>query len=81
MGSRINPFSGQDEFTGKHPENMSLTELEMLLHIKRLNVRLDLERIKTQVSYTKLILEGIQELGLLDKLTEFFSRQGTPPSA
>jgi len=75
MDPDINPFRGPEEFSGKDPEDMSLEELKMLLHIKRLNVKLDVERIRSQVSYTKLILDGIRELGLLDNLEEYLPKR------
>ncbi len=65
---QLNPFSGSEEFLGKKPEEMNIDELKMLLHIKRLNIKLDVERMKTNANYYKLIFGIIKELGLAEKL-------------
>lgn len=66
MSSKIpfNPFNGGEEFSSKNPKDMSLDELEILLHSKRLNLKLDIERLHKQINYTKFLFDAIKASGL-----------------
>lgn len=66
MNSNIpfNPFHGTEEFKTKDPKDMSLDELELLLHAKRLNLRLDVERLHKHINYTKFLFDIIKASGL-----------------
>ncbi|MCB1192636.1 MAG: hypothetical protein KDK90_19480 [Leptospiraceae bacterium] len=75
---QLNPFSGNEEFLAKKPEDMSIDELKMLLHIKRLNIKLNVERMKTNVNYYKLIFGTIKELGLAEKLENWLNKLLSP---
>lgn len=62
----FNPFKGPDEFHGKNPKDMTLDELRMYMHIKRLNIRLDLERFEQSINYTQFFVNIIKQSGLLE---------------
>jgi hypothetical protein len=66
MKSKIpfNPFHGSEEFHSKNPKDMSLEELELLIHAKRLNLRLDLERLHKHINYSKFLFDAIKASGL-----------------
>lgn len=70
---QFNPFAGSEEFLGKKPEEMSADELKMLLHIKRLNIKLDVERLRTNINYYKIFIETAKELGLVEKFESWLS--------
>ena len=52
----LNPFEGKNDYDEKSPEDMTLSELRMLLHIQRQNLKLDVEKISSRVNYTKALL-------------------------
>jgi hypothetical protein len=62
----FNPMFSSEEFS-KNPKNMSLEELEILLHSKRLNIKLDMERLEKKINYTKLIFSIVRntEIGTM----------------
>ena len=60
----FNPFHGSEEFLSKDPKDMSLDEIELLLHAKRLNLRLDIERLHKHIHYTKFLFDIIKASGL-----------------
>ncbi|MBK6603984.1 MAG: hypothetical protein KA146_14190 [Leptospiraceae bacterium] len=60
----FNPFHGSEEFLSKDPKDMSLDEIELLLHAKRLNLRLDIERLHKHINYTKFLFDIIKASGL-----------------
>ena len=66
MKSKIpfNPFQGSEEFLSKNPKDMSLDEIELLLHAKRLNLRLDIERLHKHINYTKFLFDIVKASGL-----------------
>lgn len=79
---QFNPFDQSIPFTNKKPDDMSLDELKMLLHIQRLNIRLEMQKVRSQVNYTRMVLESAKELGLVDKFKEWlnsaFSKEDIP---
>lgn len=70
----LNPFEGDNEYNEKIPEDMTLSELRMLLHIQRQNLKLDVEKISSKINYSKAILDILDEFGLTKKLESFISR-------
>ena len=66
MKSKIpfNTFQGSEEFLSKNPKDMSLDEIELLLHAKRLNLRLDMERLHKHINYTKFLFDIVKASGL-----------------
>lgn len=76
MGNKLtlNPFEGSEEFSDKKPEDMNLDELKMLLHIKKLNLKLDIERLRTNINYTKIVIEAAKELGVIDKIESYLQK-------
>ena len=80
MKSKIpfNPFHGSEEFRAKNPKDMTLDELELLLHAKRLNLRLDVERLHKHINYTKFIFDIIKNSGLVEIVEEILSPKENP---
>lgn len=67
----FNPLHTSEEFYKKKPKDMSLEELEILLHAKSLNIKLDLERLEKKINYSKFIFSIIKstKIGeMIDKL-------------
>ncbi|MGJ4789233.1 hypothetical protein [Leptospira koniambonensis] len=62
----LNPLSGEDYTPWKDPSEMSKEELQLYLQIKKLQVRLSFERLQSSISYTGIIIEAFQSLGLQD---------------
>ncbi|TGL31572.1 hypothetical protein EHQ52_16725 [Leptospira koniambonensis] len=62
----LNPLSGEDYTPWKDPSEMSKEELQLYLQIKKLQVRLSFERLQSSISYTGMIIEAFQSLGLQD---------------
>jgi len=75
MNSKIpfNPFHGSEEFKTKNPKDMSLDELEILLHARRLNLRLDIERLHKHINYTKFLFDVIKASGLGEMVEELLT--------
>ncbi len=73
----LNPFEGKNDYDEKSPEDMTLSELRMLLHIQRQNLKLDVEKISSRVNYTKALVGILDEFGLTEKIEEFISRLGS----
>lgn len=75
MNSKIpfNPFHGSEEFKAKNPKDMTLGEIELLLHAKRLNLRLDLERLHKHINYTKFLFDVIKASGLGEIVEELLT--------
>ncbi|MCB1159634.1 MAG: hypothetical protein H7A25_20620 [Leptospiraceae bacterium] len=67
----INPFDKNVSYSDKAPKDMTKDELRMLLHIQRLNLRLDVEKMKSRVNYTRSIILAVKELGLVDRLETY----------
>ncbi|HMV45104.1 MAG TPA: hypothetical protein PK079_01215 [Leptospiraceae bacterium] len=82
MKSKIpfNPFEGSEEFRSKNPKDMSLDELEILLHAKRLNLRLDVERLHKQINYTKLLFDIVRASGLGEMIEDLITPKEKPDS-
>ena len=74
MNSKIpfNPF-GSEEFQTKNPKDMTLDELELLLHARRLNLRLDVERLHKHINYTKFLFDVIKASGLGEIVEELLT--------
>ncbi|MBE7413609.1 MAG: hypothetical protein L6Q54_06215 [Leptospiraceae bacterium] len=68
----LNPFEGDNEFSEKSPKDMSPTELRMLLHIQRQNLKLDIEKLNSKINYTKAITKILKDSGLLEKIEKLF---------
>ncbi|MBP9888769.1 MAG: hypothetical protein KBF93_20920 [Leptospiraceae bacterium] len=75
MNSKIpfNPFHGSEEFKTKNPKDMTLDELELLLHARRLNLRLDVERLHKHINYTKFLFDVIKASGLGEIVEELLT--------
>ena len=73
----FNPLLASEEFS-KNPKNMSIEELEILLHSKRLNIKLDLERLEKKINYTKLIFSIVRNTEIGTMLEKLFTKQNTP---
>lgn len=69
----INPFQGSEEFRTKDPKDMTLDELELLLHAKRLNLRLDVERLHKHINYTKFLFDLVKASGLGEMVEELIT--------
>lgn len=80
MNSKIpfNPFHGSEEFKSKNPKDMTLDELELLLHAKRLNLRLDVERLHKHINYSKLLFDIIKNSGLGETIEELLTPKEKP---
>ncbi|TGL58933.1 hypothetical protein [Leptospira sarikeiensis] len=61
---KLNPLSGEDYIPWKDPSEMSKEELKLYLQIKRLQVRINFERLQSSISYTGMVIEAFQSLGL-----------------
>jgi hypothetical protein len=70
---QLNPFSNDTSYTNKHPNDMSVEELQMLLHIQRLNIQLEIQKVKTNINQTKFLIETAKELGLFAKVKDFLA--------
>ena len=70
---QLNPFSNSTSYTDKHPNDMSIEEIQLLLHIQRLNIQLEIQKVKTNINQTKFLLETAKELGLFEKVKGFIS--------
>ncbi|MBK8394956.1 MAG: hypothetical protein IPL26_06870 [Leptospiraceae bacterium] len=55
-----------------------MDELELLLHAKRLNLRLDVERLHKHINYTKFIFDIIKNSGLVEIVEEILSPKENP---
>ncbi len=73
----LNPFEGENDYFEKSPEDMTLSELRMLLHIQRQNLKLDVERLNSKINYTKALAGILEEFGLTKKIEDFISRLGS----
>ncbi|MCB1142690.1 MAG: hypothetical protein H7A24_04375 [Leptospiraceae bacterium] len=71
----INPFKENEESYHKNPSDMSLEELELLLYSKRLNLKLDVERLHKKINYTKIFFDFIDSIGLTDKILDAFNQR------
>ncbi len=68
---QFNPLQTSEEFSKKKPKDMSLEEIEILLHAKSLNIKLDLERLEKKINYSKFIFSILKttKIGeMIDKL-------------
>lgn len=81
MNSKIpfNPFHGSEEFQTKNPKDMTLDELELLLHAKRLNLRLDIERLHKHINYSKLLFDIIKASGLGEMVEDLLTPKEKSP--
>ncbi|EMO61418.1 hypothetical protein LEP1GSC133_3353 [Leptospira borgpetersenii serovar Pomona str. 200901868] len=60
----LNPFDGSDRFLGKDPSDMSLEELKLYLHIQKLRVRLEFEKLQSSINYTGMVVDALDKLGM-----------------
>ncbi|MEM7184762.1 MAG: hypothetical protein AAF518_27960 [Spirochaetota bacterium] len=67
----LNPFDASAKFIDKDPKDMTLEELRMLLHIQRLGLQLNVEKIKSRVGYFQMVLQSAKDMGLLEKLDKW----------
>lgn len=70
----LNPLEENEEFDGKEIENMSADELEILLYSKRLQIKLELERLEKKINYSKFIYDILKEFKIPEKLEAFLER-------
>ena len=52
---------------------MTLYDLELLLHARRLNLRLDVERLHKHINYTKFLFDVIKASGLGEIVEELLT--------
>ncbi|EIE01294.1 hypothetical protein [Leptospira licerasiae] len=71
----LNPLSGEDYTPWKDPSKMSKEELQLYLQIKKLQVRLSFERLQSSISYTGMIIEAFQSLGLQDWVLKLLNQE------
>ncbi|TGN00252.1 hypothetical protein [Leptospira dzoumogneensis] len=71
----LNPLSGEDYTPWKDPSQMSKEELQLYLQIKKLQVRLSFERLQSSISYTGMIIEAFQSLGLQDWVLKLLNQE------
>lgn len=71
----LNPLSGADYTPWKEPSKMSKEELQLYLQIKKLQVRLSFERLQSSISYTGMIIEAFQSLGLQDWVLKLLNQE------
>lgn len=67
----LNPFDASPSYSEKKPQNMSLEELRMYLHIQRLGIQLKVQQVKSRIGYFRAILETIKELELAEKIDKW----------
>ncbi|TGK03831.1 hypothetical protein EHO59_09875 [Leptospira semungkisensis] len=72
---KLNPLSGDDYTPWKEPSEMSKEELLLYLQIKKLQVRLSFERLQSSISYTGMLLEAFQSLGLQEWVLNWLNQQ------
>ncbi len=71
----LNPLSGEDYIPWKQTSEMSTEELRLYLQIKRLQVRLNFEKLQSSISYTGMLIEAFQTLGLKDWILDLLNQQ------
>ncbi|TGK41462.1 hypothetical protein [Leptospira andrefontaineae] len=71
----LNPLSGEDYTPWKDPSQMSKEELQLYLQIKKLQVRLSFERLQSSISYTGMVIEAFQSLGLQDWILKLLNQE------
>ncbi len=69
----VNPLKSSEEYTSKQPEDMSLEELEILLHSQRLLIKLELERLEKKINYSKFIYKIAKEFKIPQKIEAMFN--------
>ncbi|TGK01750.1 hypothetical protein EHQ53_14810 [Leptospira langatensis] len=72
---KLNPLSGADYTPWKDPSEMNKQELQLYLQIKKLQVRLNFERLQSSISYTGMLLEAFQSLGLQEWVLNWLNQQ------
>jgi hypothetical protein len=70
----LNPLKGSEEYKGKNPREMDTEELRMLLHIKRLQLKLEVERFQKSLNYVKMISNLFDSIGLTEKLHALYNK-------
>ncbi|PJZ70767.1 hypothetical protein CH373_07580 [Leptospira perolatii] len=70
-GFQLNPFAGDDDFAGIDPKDMSLKELKLFIHVKKLKVRLEFERLQSSVNYTSMLIDAFEQFGGKEWLLKF----------
>ncbi|MFB5651177.1 hypothetical protein ACE5IS_11060 [Leptospira wolffii] len=71
----LNPLSGEDYTPWKPISEMSKEELLLHLQIKKLQVRLNFEKLQSSISYTGMLIEAFQSLGLKEWLLGLLEQQ------
>lgn len=71
----LNPLSGEDYTPWKDPSKMSKEELQLYLQIKKLQVRLSFERLQSSISYTGMIIDAFQSLGLQNWVLKLLNQE------
>ncbi len=70
----FNPLNENEEFQGKDIESMSADELEILLYSKRIQLKLELERLEKKINYSKFIYDILKEFKIIEKLEMFLEK-------
>lgn len=71
----INPLASDDFMPLKSPEDMTKEELLLYLEIKKLNVKLNFEKLQSSISYTGMILDAIQNSGLKEWVLDLIDQK------
>ncbi|MCW7497989.1 hypothetical protein ND860_15725 [Leptospira levettii] len=66
----FNPFQDHNRYLDKDPKDMSLSELRMLLKIKRMDLKLGWIELEGKVKFWQRVVRSLRESGILDKAKE-----------
>lgn len=62
----FNPFSDHEKYSEKKPKDMSITELRMLLKIKRQNLELGWIQFQSDLQFWQRIGKAVQKSGIIE---------------
>ncbi|TGM51658.1 hypothetical protein EHQ91_16740 [Leptospira biflexa] len=63
----FNPFQDHNRYLDKDPKDMSLSELRMLLKIKRMDLQLGWNEFESKIKFWQRVFRSLRESGILDK--------------
>ncbi|TGM77682.1 hypothetical protein EHR01_08740 [Leptospira mtsangambouensis] len=67
---RFNPLKDHERYLDKDPKDMSLTELRMLLKIKRMDLQLGWNEFEGKIKFWQRVVRSIRESGMVDQMKE-----------
>ncbi|TGM21607.1 hypothetical protein [Leptospira meyeri] len=67
---RFNPLTDHERYLDKDPKDMSLTELRMLLKIKRMDLQLGWNEFEGKIKFWQRVVRSVRESGMLDQVRE-----------